>query len=64
MQSQPWILFLYLLICVAGIYPALILTVLIHEIGHALFATLAGYRVTSFGLGYGKPLVHVRLPAE
>ncbi len=40
-----------LALCVYG--PAL---VLLHEVGHAAFARLGGYRVTSFGVGLGRPL--------
>jgi len=32
------------------------LVVLLHELGHALFARRGGYRVTSFGIGLGPPL--------
>jgi len=44
-------------LCLYG--PAL---VLLHEAGHAAFARLGGYRVTSFGIGLGRPLwsVYVR----
>lgn len=38
-------------LCVYG--PVL---VLLHELGHALFARAGGYRVTSFGIGLGKPV--------
>mgnify|MGYP000058617821 CR=1 FL=1 len=38
-------------LCIYG--PAL---VLVHEGGHAAFARLGGYRVTSFGIGLGRPL--------
>ena len=31
--------------------------VLLHELGHALFAPLGGYKVTSLGLGLGRPLL-------
>lgn len=30
--------------------------VVLHELGHALFARWGGYRVTSFGVGLGRPL--------
>lgn len=30
--------------------------VLLHELGHALFARRGGFRVTSFGIGLGRPL--------
>ncbi len=33
------------------------LIAVLHETGHALAARPAGYRVTSFGVGHGKPLV-------
>ena len=32
----------------------------LHELGHAVAARPAGYRVTSFGVGHGAPLVHWR----
>ena len=35
--------------------------VVLHELGHALFARLGGYRVTSFGIGLGTPLIRMRL---
>lgn len=34
--------------------------VTIHELGHALMAAPAGYRLTSFGVGRGRPLLHHR----
>lgn len=37
------------------------LIVLLHESGHALFARLGGYRVTSFGIGLGRPFWRVQL---
>ena len=36
------------------------LIAVLHELGHALAARPAGYRVTSFGVGHGAPLVHFR----
>lgn len=38
------------------------LVAVVHEAGHALLAPLAGYRVTSFGIGRGRPVVRVVLP--
>lgn len=35
---------------------------LVHELGHALAARPAGFRVTSFGLGRGRPLLRIRGP--
>lgn len=35
--------------------------VLLHELGHALFAPLGGYKVTSVGLGLGQPLVRFKI---
>lgn len=35
--------------------------VLLHELGHALFARFGGYRVTSFGIGLGEPWLRMRL---
>ena len=37
------------------------MVVLIHELGHALLAPEGGYRVTSFGVGAGRPLFRTRL---
>ena len=37
------------------------LIAVLHELGHALAARPAGYRVTSFGIGHGKPLMRWRL---
>ena len=31
--------------------------VVLHELGHLLFARLGGFRVSSFGIGFGKPLL-------
>lgn len=36
------------------------LIAVLHELGHALAARPAGYRVTSFGVGHGKPILHWR----
>lgn len=36
--------------------------VLMHEAGHAAFARLGGYRVTSFGIGLGPPVWRLQLP--
>jgi hypothetical protein len=38
------------------------LVALIHELGHAVFARPAGFRVTSFGIGRGWPLVRLQMP--
>jgi hypothetical protein len=35
---------------------------LVHELGHALTARPAGYRVTSFGVGRGRPILRLRGP--
>jgi hypothetical protein len=35
---------------------------LVHELGHALAARPAGFRVTSFGVGRGRPLLRLRGP--
>jgi membrane-associated protease RseP (regulator of RpoE activity) len=40
----------------------LLLSVLLHEIGHAVAARAGGYRVTSLGIGTGPPLLLFRLP--
>ncbi len=39
------------------------LIAVLHEAGHALAAGPAGYRVTSFGIGHGKPLASWRHPS-
>lgn len=44
------------------LYPALFVAVFIHEAGHALFARMIGYRVTSFGLGTSRPFFRATLP--
>ena len=36
---------------------------IVHEAGHALAAGPAGFRVTSFGIGRGRPIVRLQLPA-
>lgn len=36
------------------------LVITIHEAGHAAVARLAGFRVTSFGVGRGRPILHHR----
>jgi hypothetical protein len=36
------------------------LIAVLHELGHALAARPAGYRVTSFGVGHGAPILHWR----
>lgn len=38
------------------------LVAVVHEAGHALLAPIAGYRVTSFGIGRGRPVVRLELP--
>ena len=38
------------------------LVAVVHEAGHALLAPLAGYRVTSFGIGRGRPILRIALP--
>ncbi|MCB9761717.1 MAG: site-2 protease family protein [Alphaproteobacteria bacterium] len=39
------------------------LIAVLHEAGHALAAKPAGYRVTSFGVGHGRPLLRWRSPS-
>jgi len=36
------------------------LVITVHEAGHAAVAKLAGFRVTSFGVGYGRPILRHR----
>ncbi len=50
-----WLLLLGLVVWVP-------LVSVVHEAGHAAFAGFGGYRVTSFGVGRGRPLVRVLLP--
>lgn len=35
---------------------------IVHELGHAAVAKTAGFRVTSFGIGRGRPLLRIQLP--
>lgn len=35
--------------------------VVLHELGHALFARAGGYRLTSFGIGLGRPIWQIAL---
>ncbi len=35
---------------------------IVHELGHALVASTAGFRVTSFGIGRGRPIVRIQMP--
>ncbi len=42
----------------------LALSVLLHEIGHAVAARMGGYRVTSLGIGTGPPLLLLHLPGS
>ncbi len=51
---------LYELLALALLVPAI---GVLHELGHALMAPLAGYRVTSLGVGLGRPIVR-RLTAR
>ena len=44
------------------LYPALFAAVAVHETGHALFARIAGYTVTSLGLGAAHPVWTFTLP--
>ena len=37
------------------------LVVILHELGHVLFARVGGYRVTAFAIGLGRPIWRVRL---
>jgi len=59
MSLLPWEPLLAILL---GLYPAVYLAVLLHEIGHAIAGRLAGYKITSFGLGTGRPFFKMRLP--
>lgn len=51
-----------LLLLALCLYPALFVAVVIHEAGHALFAKLLGYRVTSLGLGTARPFFRTTFP--
>ncbi len=44
------------------IYVVLVVSVFLHELGHAIAARTGGYLVTSFGIGNGRPLAVFRLP--
>ena len=46
-------------LCALMVYGPLL--VLLHEAGHAMFASWGGFRVTSFGIGVGRPIWSVRL---
>jgi membrane-associated protease RseP (regulator of RpoE activity) len=46
------------------LFVVLVLSILLHEVGHAVAAWTGGYRVTSFGVGSGKPLLLLRLPGS
>ncbi|MBC8102508.1 MAG: M50 family metallopeptidase [Cytophagales bacterium] len=61
----PPILLLILAVAASLLWLLLVLalSVLAHEFGHALAAWASGMVVTSLGIGSGKPLLVVRLPA-
>ena len=40
---------------VLAIVPVLYLSALFHELGHAVMGRAAGYMITSFGMGTGRP---------
>jgi hypothetical protein len=44
------------------LFVLLILSIFLHELGHAIAAWAGGYQVTSFGIGSGKPILLLRLP--
>ena len=44
------------LILILAMLPALVLSVFIHEVGHAVLGYAAGYIITSFGVGMARPL--------
>jgi len=43
------------------LFPALYLTILVHELGHALAGTLAGFRMVSCGIGNARPFAKIRI---
>ena len=55
-------LYVSLTVFALAAYPAVFVAVTLHEAGHALFARMAGYRVTSLGLGSGAPFFRAALP--
>ncbi len=44
------------LIFILAMLPALVLSVFVHEVGHAVLGRAAGYIITSFGVGMARPL--------
>src|SRR5262245_56136385 len=44
-----------LLLLAVVLYPILLASVFIHELGHAVMAWLNGFTVQSFGIGLGRP---------
>ena len=44
-----------------SVFIAFPVSVLLHEVGHAVFGRLAGYTVTSLGIGFGRPWLVIPL---
>ncbi len=44
-----------------SLFPALYLTIMVHELGHALAGTLAGFRMVSCGIGIARPFAKIRI---
>jgi hypothetical protein len=60
------LLLLLLAVCASlfWLFVVLVLSVFLHEVGHAVAAWAGGYRVTSFGIGSGRPLLLLRMPGS
>jgi hypothetical protein len=52
---------LLLLALSVALLPVLYVSIFLHEVGHVVCGWAAGYRVTSFGMGLGRPLRLLRL---
>lgn len=61
-SSNGGLVWEHLIAIVLGLYPAMYLAVLCHEIGHVVVGRLAGFTITSFGLGTQDPFFKARMP--
>lgn len=57
-----WNILLSLILAIAANVVLAYVAVLVHECGHAIAGRMAGFYVTSFGAGTGRPLLTLRLP--
>ena len=46
-----------LALVLVALLPVLYLSIVVHELGHAVLGWLAGWRITSLGMGTGRPLL-------